>query len=189
MEGSVQENRQHIRYWTAQKAIVLKEESAGLFGIISNISEGGLFLSIIGSSPVWKDDRIKIKIINHGTFLCNVVGKSRGLHCRFERNISENNENLANPNENSNVGFVQISADEIIFGNEGIGCGDLKNRSIYISKIYTDGFLTGTEQIDPAVDNVDATISVLNPYTAPEERETWTQGFKEGLQRLKKYVN
>ena len=52
-----------------------------------------------------------------------------------------------------------------------------------ISAASIQGYLAGTEQIDPTVDTLDAMVDVLNPYQTPDEKECWALGFKEAVHR------
>jgi len=77
--------RSGTRYKCSQKAVLLREDGVRNIGVITNVSNGGLCLAVIGSARHQTSARVGVKI-KRRTFSCSIVNKSAvGLHCRFEK--------------------------------------------------------------------------------------------------------
>jgi hypothetical protein len=198
MEASIRENRRHARYRSAQEAVLLSGTTAGRLCLITNFSVGGLCLAIVGSSRPCKDTEIDVKV-NHGTFSCTILGRSKvRLHCKFNDNISENvlHKFMPTPRSDAKVEPISIQYGHLFPGMPHVlakeprptrqsarTSPDQKRQSRHLSRIYTEGYLAGCGLIDPAVDVLEATVDVLNPYWVLEEKECWALGFKDAVCR------
>jgi hypothetical protein len=79
--------RNDARYRCSQKAVLLTGGNAGNLCVITNISNGGLCLAVVGSSRPQKHEQISVKI-NHNLVACSVVNNlDTILHCRFDNPV------------------------------------------------------------------------------------------------------
>jgi len=50
--------------------------------------------------------------------------------------------------------------------------------------IYAEGCQVGMDHVDPGGEFLEAVITVLNPYSSPDERAHWALGFKDAIFHL-----
>jgi hypothetical protein len=81
------DQRDHSRYFCSEKAVLVSEAGLANICIITNISNGGLCLSIVGSPRQPPRSRVAIKV-KRGTFYCDIVKRDdHALHCKFDKPI------------------------------------------------------------------------------------------------------
>ena len=198
------ECRRDVRYQSSQKAVLLTDDGVGSYCLITDLSKGGLCLALVGSPGPWKRERVDLEF-NHRIFPCNIVdaGKTK-LHCQFESPIGESDfrsilpfsnvmagdEKIALKQRSEVLALSYIPSDESPEESKAASKEPPHNPRRYdLSVVYIEGSLAGKEQIDPAIDALDATVDVLNPYQVPEERESWKQGFKDAVRLVAKHYN
>lgn len=197
-----QDLRRDVRYSSSQKAVLLNEGDVGNLCVITNLSNRGLCLAVVGSAKQVKKERIDLKV-DRGTLLCNVVNAGReGLHCRFDDFIDEPDmsrifksypdptriDDVAaavawrRPAELPHFTYDRTGRWNTPGGGAGHGaCGT------NLTRIYSEGCFAGREQIDPAVEALDATVEVLNPYHTADERKHWALGFIDAVRHMSKH--
>jgi hypothetical protein len=193
-----EELRRDIRYLSSQKAVLMNKSERGSFGVITNLSSGGLCIALIGSPNPLAAERVDLKV-NRQTLLCNVVSSGKeGLHCRFDDSLDE-------PLMASMFQYAPPPAPA--WGDQMIGedswrlpphttydrTGQWKYTAMMsesrvdgttLTRIYTEGCFVGREQLDPGVESMYATAAVLNPYHAADERHHWSQGFTDAVRHM-----
>ena len=161
-EKMLADSRTDVRYWCSQKAVLVIERSSGSFGVITNLSSGGVCVAVVGSPRPWKQERIGLKL-NRATFTCDIVNSGKeGLHCRFENPIG-------GPDLSNILPFAPRLQDKTSASMPGIG-------SYALGLVYREGCFAARDQIDPSLDDLDATVNVLNPYQIAEKRDRWAMG-------------
>jgi hypothetical protein len=172
--AAIYENRRDMRYWSSQRAVILTEGGTGRLCVITNFGKGGLCLAVVGSARRWHHARIGLKA-NQGTFLCDIVNADKdGLHCGFA-------DPIVDPTLWKILPFAGIA------GRHEKSASVDGRHSHRMSGIYAEGCIAGRGQVDPAIDSLDETVDVLNPYHGPEERHRWALGFKDGIRHLARH--
>lgn len=83
------ELRRDIRHLSSHKVVLINKYDVGSFGVITNLSSGGLCIAMIGSPNPVGEERIDMKV-NSNLLFCNVVNSGKeGLHCQFDDFIDE----------------------------------------------------------------------------------------------------
>ena len=86
-----QDQRDYSRYFCSEKAVLMTDAGLGNICIITNISNGGLCLSIVGSARQPVCSRVAIKV-ESATFFCNIVERGdNALHCKFDQPLPDCN--------------------------------------------------------------------------------------------------
>lgn len=194
-----QDLRRDLRYSSSQKAVLLNEGKVGNLCIITNLSNRGLCLAMIGSARQVKRERIDLKV-DRGTLLCNVVNAGReGLHCRFDDFIEEPDmsrifKNYPAPVRAGDAAPVvtwrspaQLTYDRTGRWNTPGGAAGCELPGADLTRIYSEGCFAAREQVDPAIEALDATVEVLNPYHRIDERAHWALGFIDAVRHMSRH--
>ncbi len=197
-----QDLRRDVRYSSSQKAVLLNEGNTGNLCVITNLSNRGLCLAVVGSAKPVKKERIDLKV-DRGTLPCNVVNAGReGLHCRFDDFIDEPDMSRIFKNYPAPIRAGDVAAavawrqpaqlPHFTYDRTGRWStpGGVAGQGAYgdnLTRIYSEGCFAGREQIDPAIEALDATVEVLNPYHRLDEREHWAQGFIDAVRHMNKH--
>jgi hypothetical protein len=197
-----QDLRRDVRHLSSQKAVLLNKGGLGNLCVITNLSNRGLCLAVVGSSKPVKKDRLDLKV-DRGTLLCNVVNAGReGLHCRFDDFIDEPSmsrifKSYPAPTRADDIPAAVAWQQPTLlphFTYDRSGRwntpGGVMRQGAYgdnLTRIYSEGCFAGREQIDPVVEALDATVEVLNPYNSADEREHWALGFIDAVRHMNKH--
>lgn len=167
----------------------------GRFGIITNLSNGGLCIALVGSPNPLTAERIDLKV-NRQTFMCNVVSRGKeGLHCRFDDSLAEPLPQLTPPPPLAQGGQLTGPDGSLpphaTYDHTGqwrystMTSGSRVDGAV-LTRIYSEGCFVGREQIDAAVDTMHAAAAVLNPYHVAAERHYWSLGFTDAVRHMAK---
>jgi len=192
-----QDLRRDVRHLSSQKAVLLNAGDLGSLCIITNLSNRGLCLAVVGSTKAVGKERIDLKV-SRETLLCNVVNMGReGLHCRFDDFIDE--PAMSRIFRNYPAARAHDLAADVAWRSPGHftydrtgrwntpgGVADHGTYGDNLTRIYSEGCFAGREQIDPAIETLDATVEVLNPYHGADEREHWALGFGDAVRHMAK---
>lgn len=194
--------RRDVRYSSSQKAVLLNEGDTGKLCVITNLSNRGLCLAVIGSAKPVRKERIDLRV-NRGTLLCNVVNTGReGLHCRFDDFIDEPDMSRIFKNYPAPIRADDARAaiawqppaqlPHFTYGPTGRWNppgGEVVHGAYgdTLTRIYSEGCFAAREQIDPAVEALDATVEVLNPYHRLDERQQWALGFCDAVRHMSRH--
>ncbi len=188
------ESRRDIRYQSSQKAVLLTEGGSGSLCVITDFSSGGLCLAVVGAPGPWKRKHIDLEV-NHRTFPCTIVDSGqKKLHCQFEQPINESDLRAIQPlagtgdEATAQVALEPPPAAHALSDSRPEGTSQSGPGHYDLSIIYIEGSMAGREQIDPAIDAIDATVEVLNPYQTPDQREHWKQGFQDAVRLVAKHL-
>ncbi|MBF0324545.1 MAG: hypothetical protein HQL42_05675 [Alphaproteobacteria bacterium] len=193
------ELRHGIRYLSSQKAVVVSKAKNGSLGVITNLSSGGLCVAMIGSPNPLKENRIDLKVHRRSLF-CNVVNSGReGLHCQFDDFLDEGAMSTLFNVTRDPLPYLPYAAPQPrLLGHhstydrtgrwtETVGLSAPRATGTALARIYAEGCFVAREQIDPAIEEMDAAMEVLNPYQTPDERGHWARGFIDSIRHMSKY--
>ncbi len=158
------ENRLGPRYPCSQRAVLSHGQGAGAFGIITNISSGGVCVALVGSSKLWPMGQVQLQV-GQGHFSGQVLASDAlALHCRFDQPITD-------------PGVWRALAPAIANDSSGLD----------LERIYGQGCFAALDQLDPDLDSLDATIAAINPYSGGAPHDSWARGFRDGLGRRRQH--
>jgi hypothetical protein len=165
------ENRQFTRYSASEKAVLVSGGAKASLCIITNVSKGGLHLSVVGAPAPAASGRIIIDM-NRTRVPCKIVNvREAGLHCRFEESVAAGYQPVA-------PAVVRSVLSDIPSLRFTPG----------LSLIYAQGFFSGMSQLDPPAD-LDLVIATICPHEDGDERQSWALGFQDAVFRSLKHKN
>ena len=198
------ERRLDTRHKCSQKAVLINDSGVNRLSIITNLSNGGLCVSMVGTATPMDHQNISLKV-HHKTFLCHVVNsKKHEINCGFApasngddiwdvmslEHVNWQDANQSSGNFEINNNILSAACNDQY--NQRTGNSTLSNHNTpnyNLCLIYTEGCFAGRGQIDPTTVDVDATIDVLNPYHIREKRMSWALGFKDAVNHAAKNYN
>lgn len=177
----------------------MNKSERGRFGVITNLSSGGLCIALIGSPNPVTAERVDLKV-NRQTLFCNVVSRGKeGLHCRFDDFLDEpmmTSVFQISPGPAWSEPVIGAVRRPLLLAHATYDrTGQWKETATMsashfddatMTRIYTEGCFIGREQIDTGIETMYATAAVLNPYSAAEERHHWSLGFVDAVRHMVK---